>query len=366
MSKKRNIVISGSNIKSGGPLTIFNFFLLEFNNRSNEFNTVVFVNNKNLFPNYLNIQFIELKWYKKFIPLKFFYEYIYYYNYSKNKNIDIWISLSDCSPIVKSKIQVAYFHNSIPTHFFSLKEIWYSPLLFFQKYYSRLFYNININKNDFIIVQQAWFREYIAKNFNFNINNIIVFPPNYFIPKSKPNLKNNNKHIFVCPTKAVFYKNNEILLKAFSQLNTGIHNKYIFYITLSGNENKYSKQLYKKYGYLENVIWTGQVSREKINKIYSESNTLLFMSTLESWGLPLTEAASLGLNIVTSNLPFAHETLANYEKAIFIDTNDLHKLKQIIQSLVFKEQINFSENHMVLKNEPFSQTFDDCINYFKA
>jgi hypothetical protein len=41
-------------------------------------------------------------------------------------------------------------------------------------------------------------------------------------------------------------------------------------------------------------------------------------------------------------------------------------LKQIIQSLVFKEQINFSENHMVLKNEPFSQTFDDCINYFKA
>lgn len=362
MSKK-NIVISGSNIKSGGPLTIFNFFLLEFNNKSNDFNTIAFVNNKNLFPNYSNILFIELKWYKKFIPLKFLYEYIYYYYYSKNKNIDIWISLSDCSPIVKSKVQVAYFHNAIPTHFFNLKEIWYSPLLYFQKFYSRLFYYININKNDFLIVQQSWFREYVSKNYNFNINKIIVFPPNYFVPKSKPNLKNNT-HIFVYPTKAVFYKNNEILLKAFSQLNTDIHNKYTFYITLSGNENRYSKQLYKKYRHLANVIWTGQVSHEKMNKIYSESNTLLFMSKLESWGLPLTEAASFGLNIVTSNLPFAHETLTNYEKAIFIDINDLNKLKEIIQSLVIKKQINFSENYIIQKNEPFSETFDDCINYF--
>jgi glycosyltransferase involved in cell wall biosynthesis len=363
VSKKINIVISGSNINSGGPLTIFNYFLLSFNDRGNEFNTTAFVSNKYLFSNYTNISFIELKWYKKFIPLKFFYEYLYYYLYSKKNNIDLWISLSDCNPNVKAKTRVSYFHNAIPSYSFSFIEIWFSTKLFLQKFYSKFFYKINIKQNNFIIVQQSWFREYIHKEFNYNIDNIIVFPPRQFVPKMLSHKKDEVKHVFVCPTKAAYYKNNEILLKAFSQLPINAKNKFIFYITLNGKENRYSKKLYKAYGHLNNVFWIGQISHEKMKTIYNKSNTLLFLSRLESWGLPLTEAASFGLNIVASNLPYAFETVSNYEKVFYVNTNDLQRLSVVIKDFIFNNRVDFAKKKIPIIKTPFVQTFNECIEY---
>lgn len=363
MTTKKDIVISGANITSGGPLTIFNYFLQSFNEKSNDCNTTVFVNNKNLFPNYLNIKFIEIKWYKKLIPLKFYYEYLYYYCYSRDKNIDLWISLSDCTPLVKSKIRVSYFHNSIPSHSFEFFELWYSPLLYFQKFYSRVFYKLNIQKNNFIIVQQDWFRNYVSKEFNFNSDGIIVFPPKFFLEKMATNFKLGKKHVFVCPTKAVTYKNNEVIFKAFHELPFDIQNKYVFYITINGNENRYSRSLYKKYKHLKNIIWLGQLSSEKMKSIYTKSNTLLFLSKLESWGLPLSEASSFGLNIVAPNLPYAHETLLNSEKTIFIEADDFYKLSCIIKSFILNEKQLFFKKESTLITEPYFQTFDECLDY---
>jgi glycosyltransferase involved in cell wall biosynthesis len=366
VAKKINIVISASNISSGGPLTIFNYFLLSFNDRVNDFNIIAFVNNKNHFPNYTNITFIELKWYKKFIPLKFFYEYLYYYLYSKKNIIDLWISLSDCNPNVIAKTRVSYFHNAIPSHSFSLIEIWYSLKLFFQKYYSKYFYKINIQKNKYIIVQQSWFREYISKEFNYKISNIIVFPPKYFVTKTNCNVKHENKHTFVCPTKAVYYKNNEIILNAFSKMDENIREKSILYITLNGRENRYIKKLYKKYGHLENINWIGQLTFDKMKSIYAKSNTLIFLSKLESWGLPLTEAATFDLNIIAPNLPYAYETISGYEKVLFINPDDLNNLKETILSFILNKKVDFNEKKINLIKEPFVQSFDDCINYIKT
>ena len=366
MTKKKNIVISGLNITSGGPLTIFNYLLQSFNDRSNDCNTTVFVNNKNLFPNYLNINFIEIKWYKKLIPLKFYYEYLYYYYYSRDKNIDLWISLSDCTPFVKSKTRVSYFHNAIPSHSFELFEIWYFPLLYFQKFYSRVFYKLNIQKNNFIIVQQDWFRNYVSKEFSYKLENIIVFPPKLFLEKIANNLKHDDQHVFVCPTKAVAYKNNEVLFKAFRELPFDIQNKYVFYITINGNENRYSRSLYKKYSHIKNIIWLGQLSSEKMKSIYTKSNTLLFLSKLESWGLPLTEASSFGLNIVAANLPYAHETLSNSEKTIFIEANDYFTLSRVLKSFILNEKQQFLKKASTLIREPYFQTFDGCIDYINT
>jgi glycosyltransferase involved in cell wall biosynthesis len=366
MLKKKNIVISGSNIKSGGPLTIFNYFLSALNERSKEFNTIAFVNNKKLFPNYSNILFKEIKWYKKFIPLKLFYEYVYYYFYSKKNNIDLWISLSDCNPNVIAKNRVSYFHNSIPSHKFEFREIWYSPLLYLQKYYSRFFYKINIKKNNFIIVQQSWFREYITNLFNYDIDNIIVFPPKSFVTKPSITVNHRSEHVFVYPTKAVYYKNNEILFKAFSKLPDKFQNNYLFYITLNGKENRYAKNLYKKYGHLKNIIWTGQLSSERMKAIYNKSNTLLFVSKLESWGLPLTEGAAYGLNIVTSRLPYAYETMSNYEKVLFIDTDNLEEIKDALISFITNSKIDFITKSIEQIKAPYFHTFNDCIDYISS
>jgi glycosyltransferase involved in cell wall biosynthesis len=172
-----------------------------------------------------------------------------------------------------------------------------------------------------------------------------------------------NEHVFVYPTKAVYYKNNEILFKAFSKLPDNFQNKYLFYITLNGKENRYSRNLYRKYGHLKNIIWTGQLTSERMKAIYNKSNTLLFVSKLESWGLPLTEGAAYGLNIVTSSLPYAYETMSNYEKVLFIDTDNLHEITDVIISFISNSNIDFIKKDMQQVKPPYFQTFNDCIDY---
>ena len=49
---------------------------------------------------------------------------------------------------------------------------------------------------------------------------------------------------------------------------------------------------------------------------------LLFPSRLETLGIPLLEAASAGLPIIVSDLPYAREAVGGYEGAVFADCAD--------------------------------------------
>ncbi|WP_236300697.1 glycosyltransferase, partial [Enterobacter bugandensis] len=48
---------------------------------------------------------------------------------------------------------------------------------------------------------------------------------------------------------------------------------------------------------------------------------IVFPSYIESYGLPLIEAASLGKKIICSDLPYSRDVLSGYEGAIFVDYN---------------------------------------------
>jgi glycosyltransferase involved in cell wall biosynthesis len=59
---------------------------------------------------------------------------------------------------------------------------------------------------------------------------------------------------------------------------------------------------YKKIKYLKNI---GNLSSSEMNNYYGKVDALLFLSSLESYGLPLIEAMSLNLPILTVDLSYS-------------------------------------------------------------
>jgi glycosyltransferase involved in cell wall biosynthesis len=72
----------------------------------------------------------------------------------------------------------------------------------------------------------------------------------------------------------------------------------------------------------------------EVSEYYNKTDALLFPSTLETWGLPITEFKSYGRPIIVSNLPFALETIGEYERACFFDPLDVNDLAGKMASLI--------------------------------
>ncbi len=52
-----------------------------------------------------------------------------------------------------------------------------------------------------------------------------------------------------------------------------------------------------------------ELSFQEVQKLYLDSNVLIYASTLESFGLPLLEAAFQGLPVIASDLSYVHDVI---------------------------------------------------------
>lgn len=363
--KKKIIFLSGANILTGGPLEIYRNILSISNKNYFNYKFVAIISDKNLFPDYENIEYIEIKTYKKYIVTKFYFEYFKYYFISIKYDIDLWISLNDCTPSVKAKKRVVYCHNATPFYKRSLKDYTNPTRVFFQSYYYIFFYRINLKKNDFIVVQQKWMKEYFFNMFNFEKSKIIVNR----IQNDKPFIdtpqSNNtfNIYTFIYPTKPETYKNIEIILEACSFLIKRSITTFKVILTISKNDNRYTKYLFSKYKFLEVIDWTGYLTKIELNKLYNKSNCLIFSSKLETWGLPITEFKGYNKPLLLANLPYAHETAGDYEFCKFFDPDKPRELSFLMEVLIKGNKLDFDKTNK-LENDSFSTSgFNELLDF---
>ena len=363
-NSKKNIVISGINIKSGGPLTIF-YGLLDYllNEKIlNDYNITVFCNNIELFKKYDQVfNIIDFKKSNISIIHRFYYEYIYFKRISQKLNIHLWISLNDKTPNVHSDYQLTYCHNATMFYKCSLKDIFYNPMLLIYSLFYRFLYRINIKKNNILIVQQKWIAEEFKKIYK--LNNIVISKPTIRITEKKEQSKINEEKTtsFIYPTTPRTYKNIEILYKAIKVLEKNNLN-YKLYLTITGNENRYSKYIRKLFKENTSVKFLGYLKKEKLYEYYYKSHAMIFPSKLETWGLPLTEYSKLNKTIFSSNLEYAKETLNEYEKAIFFDPNNYVELSSLLMKFINKEKMIYSRkknNKYNVKNYSWKEIIDN-------
>jgi glycosyltransferase involved in cell wall biosynthesis len=342
--EKKTIVISAVNFFEGGPLTVLNSNLSFVNEvLSSEYQIIALVHKKGLFDLHKlsKITFIEFPKSRSSYFIRLYLEYYYFNILSKKWNPYLWFSLHDITPNVKAEIRAVYCHNPSPFKPKAITDLFFQPTLFFFSLFYKMLYQINIKKNNFVIVQQIWIKEAFVELFKLNRKKVLVsFPENENELSCPLNETSNSLRgkpdafTFFYPALARPFKNFEIIGEAIKLLmEKGIVNFKVV-VTMNGEENNYAKHIFKKYSKLKPMEFVGMLSFEAVKKTYAESNALLFPSTLETWGLPITEFKAYRKPILLSKLPYAFETLGDYDKGSFFDPLDASDLANKMQLLM--------------------------------
>ncbi|QKF67526.1 glycosyltransferase, family 1 [Arcobacter venerupis] len=363
-SEKKLIIISAINLRSGGTLSILNdclSFLDEYLYKN--YRILVLIHSKDVMLNTKNLDFIEFPNSIKSYFFRFYYEYIYFKYLSKRKEPYLWLSLHDMTPNVTADIRAVYCHNPTPFYKISFKEFLLDKKTFLFCLLYKYIYKINIQKNDYVVVQQNWLKDEFLKMYK--IKNCIVSYPSIPIRNTNEidtNLEKKSKLILFYPSFPRVFKNIELICEVMEKL---IKYKDIeLILTINGSENKYSKYVYKKYFKNKNIKFIGLQTRKRIFELYEISDCLIFPSKLETWGLPISEYKIFDKPIIVSNLPYAKETIGNYKKVKFFDPNNTEELEKIIIDLYLKklkyDEVKFEK----LKSDVFlgwNELFDKLL-----
>ena len=351
------IVVSAVNIVQGGILTILNDALagLKQLKEERELDVTVLVHNKTLVAGYINdftiIEYPDIKssWIKR---IKF--EYIQSKAISKDIRPDLWIALHDITPNVDCPMQVVYCHNPSPFYKLDLKhffdDVTFSLFCIFYKY----LYKINIKKNRFVIVQQQWIREYFKKEYD--VPSIVAYPVtesenNTGAPGAPSAVTQSDNYTFFYPTIPRTFKNLETLLSACRLLDESALNVTVI-ITMDGTENAYAGKLLSRFSDLKCVKFIGLQNRETIGQLYQQVNCLVFPSKLETWGLPVSEFKHYQKPIIIADLPYAHETIGDYEMVKFFNPHDEKQLARYM-ALAVQKKLLYNKNIFIEPEKPF-------------
>lgn len=352
------IVISAINFSDGGPLSVMRDCLKYLSeNLLDKYEVIALVHDQKLYEDIKGIKYIEFKDSKKSYLKRIYYEYFYFKKLSQKITPYLWLSLHDVTPNVESKIRAVYCHNPMPFYKMNLKEIYFDPKTYLFNLLYIYLYKINITKNDYIVVQQEW----IANKFQrlFKIKNTIVAHPE--VKKENFNLKkiekNTKKTTFFYPAFPRVFKNFEIICDIAKELEEDGIKDYLFYLTIDKNMNRYSNYIVKKYKNIDSIKFIGKISRDDIFSYYDIVDALIFPSKLETWGLPITEFKLFNKPIFLSNLDYAHETIGEYDKAIFFNPTDKKELKEKILNFSSKKEKYIKTN----KKEKFVDTWHELF-----
>lgn len=360
---KQTIIISAINFRNGGPLSVLQDCLRYVNNHlSSKYRIIALVHKIELFQNLEHIELIEFSKSVTSYLYRLYYEYIYFKKISEKYNPFLWLSLHDMTPNVKASIRAVYCHNPAPFYNITFKDFWLDPRFALFNFFYKYLYQINIQKNHFVIVQQEWIR----KKFElmYGVQQTIVAHPsieiiqtNQIIAEKTHILKNYH---FFFPTISRVFKNIELICDAVKILNDKKICGFEVTLTIDGTENRYSKSLIENYKNVKNINFIGKQTREKVFELYQKTDCLIFPSKLETWGMPITEFQSFNKPILLANLEYAHETAKNYQKIKFFDPYDPHELANHMYKAIL-QQLIFDSSEPILISSPYAQNWNELF-----
>ena len=356
---KKIIIISAINIKDGGGLSILSG-LLEYANESlfKEYKIVALINNNNIFEQkYFNIEFLEFGKFSKYTFIRLFIEFFYFRYLSNKYKPLLWLSLNDVTPSVNAKIRAVYRHNALMFYDMSIADVFLQKKLFIQKMVYRWIYSSNMSSNDYVIVQQSWIRRAFVEKFHLPKEKIIVAYPSICSYKSTKSgeMAKSKTFTFFYPCLPRVFKNIELIISATKFISRAYpEREFQVILTINGRENNYSKKIAKSLNGIKNISLAGGLTRSEVNLQYKKSDCLIFPSHLETWGLPLSEAKEFGLPILSANLPYAHETINDYDRVLFFNVNDYRDLSD---KMMLAMDMKFKKSTFPHPKDPFSTSW---------
>lgn len=356
---RKHLVVSAVNLVEAGTLEVL-VNTLEAADKLADWKVTAIVHDQARF-NLPGVRFIERKGVKASWFRRIKFEYLDCIKLAKVLKPDFWLSMHDMSPTLGKTdppiTQAVYCHNAMCFYKLSLKEFFLEPKLFLFSTLYGLFYRINLRKNRTVVVQQEWLRNAFREQFGFQ-GEIIVATPQGQRHQNKGRFEQSNRFFYPAFPRA--FKNFECLLQAWEVLCLDETWDGELTISIDEKQNRYARSMHKKYKHLRNVTFAGRMTKQEVENTYSNVDCLVFPSKLETFGLPIAEAKAHGLYVLVSDLPYAKESVANYEAATFFDPNSATDLAEKLRA--FREnKLTIEERHFENPALPFVEDWDSLI-----
>ena len=339
MAEVKTIVVSGVNLRKGGTLTILRDCLQYLSSlvRDEGYRVVAIVHKRELC-DYPGIEYIELPDVIKGWSRRLWCEYVTMHKISKElAPVYLWLSLHDTSPRVEARRQAVYCHTSFPFYKWCLRDFKMDFKIPLFAMFTRYAYRVNVHSNDYLIVQQNWFREGLSKMLGVSKNKFIVAPPQRKMIEGIPEDIKNDSYTFFYASTPDCHKNFETLCEAARLLEAEIGTgKFNVVLTIKGGENRYSSWLKQTWDDVQSIDFAGFMSKEKLYGYYKSADCMVFPSKVETWGLPITEfmETSGDKPMLLADLPYAHETAAGASQVCFFKPSDPNELKERMKELI--------------------------------
>ena len=347
-----NILVYDVAASEGGALTILNDFMLEIENHDDKDIKWFFLVSTPQLNASQNIEVLSFPWIKKSWLHRIWFEHMICPRLVHQLRVDLVFSLQNIIVPNIDVPQVLYVHQPLP--FVSYHFKFTENLLFwvYQNIIGKMIVH-SIRKSKKVIVQTKWMKQACLKQAMVADDKIVVISPKiniFSVNVYKDSLK--NRKVFFYPAGVYEYKNYDLILQACYILQSSGFDDYKVIFTLSGDENAYTKQLRKRTEDSKlNISFEGLLKREEVFTLYAKS-VLLFPSFIETFGLPLLEAKTLGCIILAADMPFGQEILQGYPNVRFYDAKDAKALAQdmidcISGKLVYR---NYKDDNAIEQN----------------
>jgi len=317
-----NILVINTAAEYAGSLSILQDFYKEVKKLEKNINWFFCVSNVEYIDQF-SANILDFSWTKKSWFHRFFFDYFIVRKLVKKLKIDALFSMQNVTfPGVRVR-QIVYFHQSIQFSPYRYRLFKKEEMNFWvrQNIISR-YMKKSLNNSFAIIVQSSWFKDRVENWLYPKKIQIRIIKPvihNYNAREYDLNSARNN---FFYPAGGGHHKNHDLIIDACIELKLANINNYAVFFTLNGNENAYVKKIalkVKKHNLP--IFFIGNLSKDEVFKYYSIC-TLLFPSTIETFGLPLLEGIIAKSIIFSSDLPFAHEILDEYNNVSYFDPFD--------------------------------------------
>ena len=341
-SVPRTVVVSAVNIRKGGTLTILRDCLKYLSGLAvaGEYKVVALVHKRSLC-DYPGIEYIEIPWSAKGWDRRLWCEYVTMHRISKDlakregRPVYMWLSLHDTTPRVVAEHQEVYCQTSFPFLKVRARDWLMDPKVPLFALFTRWAYRINVKRNDCLIVQQEWFRDALARLLRLPVAKFRVIPPRMpDFSLIKPSDIHYDVPMFFYAASADCHKNFETLCEAAKLLEVEVgKGRFKVVLSISGNENRYARWIYKKWGLVDSIDFVGYMSREDLFGLYKAANAFVFPSRVETWGLPISEYLSVTGGkgrLLLADLPYARGVAAEAPGAKYFPATDAKALERLM------------------------------------
>lgn len=322
-----NIMIYDVAAESGGATTILNYFYnIHKEDKENYYYYILSIYHLDETDNITVINVPEVKngWLSR---LKF--DYFGVQKYLKEFHIDEVFSLQNTIiPCFKGK-QTVYLHNALPFAEYRYRLSEDRVMWIYQNIIGRFMLD-GIKKANHVIVQTEWMKNAITQRIKGADRKTEIMFPKVEIPDGYQYIP-QEKCTFFYPANSADFKNHRVIIKAAMLLKKQGITDYSIVFTLNGNEKPAIKSIYEKSKSEElNIQWIGILPRKEVFEWYSKS-VLLFPSYIETVGLPIYEALSVGCPAIVADCAYARNIADGFENVRYFKYEDEKTLAEFMK-----------------------------------